>query len=481
MKGQSRKKFNTELCSNKMTFSDCEMAILRNAVDESDKIQSEKMANSEEVIHMIQILEDFIKRRKCVCYGGTAINNLLPKHAQFYNREIEVPDYDFFSPKAIEHAKELADIYYKAGFKEVEAKAGVHHGTFKVFVNFIHIADITYMNPKVFKSVSGDAIKINNILYAPPNFLRMGMYLELSRPYGDVSRWEKVLKRLILLNKYYPIRVTKCNEMKAAPSKTSLYYITRDTLIDQGVVFFGGYATKFFDKQIEHENVVQISDFDVLSEQPHKCANVLADKLKEMKFKQVSIVLHSAIEEIVPEHAEVKVGSESIAFIYKPIACHNYNEVRIQDKEVKIATIDTMLSFYLAFYYSNEPHFSKDRILCMANFLFDIEQQNRLKQRGVLRRFSMKCIGKQPTLESMRSEKTERYKELKEKRGTYEYDMWFLNYNPKAQTKKVSTTNKTKKSRESVKSESIFASVSKEVTPESKPEPRPESDTGYLF
>jgi hypothetical protein len=113
----------------------------------------------------------------------------------------------------------------------------------------------------------------------------------------------------------------------------------------------------------------------------------------------------------------------------------------------------------------------------MANFLFDIEQQNRLKQRGVLRRFSMKCIGKQPTLESMRSEKTEKYKELKEKRGTYEYDMWFLNYNPKTQSKKVSTT-KTKKSRESVKKEVM--SLSKEVTSIFK-EVTPESDTGYLY
>jgi hypothetical protein len=29
----------------------------------------------------------------------------------------------------------------------------------------------------------------------------MGMYLELSRPAGDVSRWEKVLNRLIVLYK----------------------------------------------------------------------------------------------------------------------------------------------------------------------------------------------------------------------------------------------------------------------------------------
>ena len=51
---------------------------------------------------------------------------------------------------------------------------------------------------------------VDNISYASPNFLRMSMYLELSRPKGDVGRWEKVLKRLILLNKHYPIKEYDC-------------------------------------------------------------------------------------------------------------------------------------------------------------------------------------------------------------------------------------------------------------------------------
>ena len=114
---KSRKnKFNTSLCTDKMTFDECELAILRHAIDESDKHQSEKIANSESVIHMIQILEDFIRKKKCVCYGGTAINNILPKHAQFYNRDVEIPDYDMYTPRALEYAKELADVYLKSGF-----------------------------------------------------------------------------------------------------------------------------------------------------------------------------------------------------------------------------------------------------------------------------------------------------------------------------------------------------------------------------
>ena len=85
----------------------------------------------------IQLVEKFIKDKQLICYGGTAINNILPKKAQFYDYDTELPDYDFFSPNALDAAKNLADIYFKNGFISVEAKAGVHEGTFKVYVNYM--------------------------------------------------------------------------------------------------------------------------------------------------------------------------------------------------------------------------------------------------------------------------------------------------------------------------------------------------------
>ena len=196
-----------------LAYNDKELQILREAVDKAQEISAKKLVQSETVKNIIKILENFIIEKKCVCYGGTAINNILPAKDQFYNKELEIPDYDFFSDNALEHAKELANIYYDNGYSEVEAKAGMHHGTYKVFVNFIPVADITQLSKELFKAISKEAIKVKNILYAPPNYLRMAMYLELSRPKGDVSRWEKVLKRLILLNKHYPIRNKNCDSL----------------------------------------------------------------------------------------------------------------------------------------------------------------------------------------------------------------------------------------------------------------------------
>jgi hypothetical protein len=456
LKNKNIRKYDTEICNSSMTFQECELAILRDAVDENDKIISEKNANSEEVKKMISILEDFLRKKQNICYGGTAINNILPKQAQFYNRDIEIPDYDFYSSTALDDAKELADIYNNSGFAEIEAKAGMHYGTYKVFVNFIPIADITYLHSEIFDSIKKEAIKVDGILYAPANFLRMNMYLELSRPMGDVSRWEKVLKRLTLLNKYYPLDPNiNCynvdfqrNMENDSEYSNKLYYIIRDSLIKQGVVFFGGYASSLYSKYMSKNKrrlVEQIPDFDVISEEPEKTANIVVENLRERGFKHVKIIKHSAIGELIPEHFEIRIKKETMVFIYRPIACHNYNIIKINDFDVKIATIDTILSFYLAFYYTKQPYYFKDRILCIAKFLFDVQQSNRLSQRGLLERFSINCYGTQPTIENIRAEKVEKYRELKNKRGTREYDEWFLKYTFQKDNEGTSSSKKTKK------------------------------------
>jgi hypothetical protein len=436
-----------------MKFEECELAILRQAVDETEKETQEKIANSDEIKKMVKIVEIFLRKKKCICYGGTAINNILPKHAQFYNRDIEIPDYDFFSSNALSDAKELADIYFAAGYQDVEAKSGIHFGTYKIFVNFIPMADITEMNPDLFKSVLKETIVIDGIHYAPSNYLRMNMYIELSRPKGDVSRWEKVLKRLNLLNEYYPLETPEDCQMvdfqrKMDSQETEsdkIYFVTRNTFIEQEVIFFGGFASSLYSKYMPEETrhlVKSIPDFDVLSEDPDHCAELLKNKLEEIpNIEKVQIIKHAEIDEIIPRHLEIRIGKEMIAFIYEPIACHNYNIIPLTIGEnnkildVRVATIDTMLSFYLAFLYANKNYYYKDRILCIAKFLFDVEQKNRLEQKGLLKRFSIECYGKSNTIENIRAEKAKMFQELKNKKNTEEYERWFLKYSPSIQTK----------------------------------------------
>jgi hypothetical protein len=422
-----------------ITFEECELTILRTAVDKAEQQQGAKSANSDEIKKMILIVETFIRRKKLICYGGTAINNILPKQSQFYDKDIEIPDYDFFSSNALSDTKELCDIFSKEGFEETEGKSGQHHGTYKVFVNFIPIADITLIPKELFVSLTEEAIRVAGILYAPANYLRMSMYLELSRPNGDISRWEKVLKRMSLLNHYYPLHASHCDSvdfqrvMDDPKQMHEIYDNVKQSLIDQGVVFFGGYAltqySKYMPKEFQHK-INDIPDFDVFTENPQLVAQIVKERLEDIDVKNVKVIKHEPVGEIVAVNYEVRVGKDMICFIYEPLACHSYNVIQEKGYKLNIATIDTIMSFYLAFIYIKRPYYSVDRLLCMAAFLFDVQQRNRLEQKGLLKRFSIECVGHQETMEEMRANKSEKYKELKGKQNTAEYEEYFLRYRP---------------------------------------------------
>jgi len=445
-------------------LDDLEQALVKQAVETIEAKIGAKKTSDPKIKDIIAIVERFIKKHELVCYGGTAINNILPEEAQFYDKKTEIPDYDFYSPNALEHAKELADEFYNSGYSEVEAKSGMHHGTYKVFVNFVGIADITQLDPALFKNIRADAIKVDGILYAPPNLLRMGMYLELSRPEGDVSRWVKVSKRLALLNKHHPPRAHNCTPgrlhlpfqtpkkpkyaQNIPPTPTAdeidhhagnetedvrLFRTVRNVFIDEDLVFFGGYALSHYARYLpksEKALFAQIPHFDVLSTDPEVSAGKVKERLEDNDFRHVVITKHSGIGEIVPEHYEITVGkhNDPVAFIYKPVACHSYNVIQAGKKRVRIASTDTMMSLYLAMIYTDKPYYDVPRILCMCKQLHDIQQRNRLNQSGLLRRFGMTCYGKQETLDDIKAAKAAKYQELK--RNNPEYEEWFLKYSP---------------------------------------------------
>ena len=448
-------------CEKGLTFEECELAIIRQAVDKIEKKSGRKMLNNPVVQEIISIVEKFLVKTQRVCYGGTAINNILPEEAQFYDKSIELPDYDFFSPEPLQDSKDLADIFYKHGFTEVEAKAGMHAGTFKVFVNFIPVADISFVPKELYKKIHKKSITKAGIYYSPPNYLRMLMYLELSRPQGDASRWEKVLKRLTLLNKTYPLRGKDCDYMEIqrmfdSEKKLSegiekkVFYIVRDSLINQKVVFFGAMANQMYLKDIKkfrRKKSLPIPDFDALALDPETTATIVKRQLTSEGIKKVTIKKHNGVGEILSSHYDIRVNGESVAFIYEPLACHSYNVISKGGHKIRIATLDTMLSFYLAFLYVNRPYYDPQRVLCMSHYLFKVQQRHRLQQKGILRRFSIDCYGDEKhTKEKVRAEKTKRYKALSKHKGSKEWEYYFLNYKPGEKEEKKSK-KKTRKSK----------------------------------
>jgi hypothetical protein len=271
----------------------------------------------------------------------------------------------------------------------------------------------------------------------------------------------------------------------------NIYDTVQQTLVDQGVVFFGGYALSIYAQHMPNHlrrKLLKIPDFDVLSEEPTVTAQIIKERLNDMDVKNVKIIKRPAMGEIIATHYEIRVGNDTVVFIYEPLACHSYNIIKENGNDVKVATIDTMLSFYLAFLYADRPYYDKNRILCMSKYLFEVQEKNRLSQKGALRRFSISCMGHQETIEEMRAEKAEKFKELKDKKGTAEYDSWFLRYRPTDSKKddseeeeKGSKGKKEKGKKGEKEMDESSSSKTKSKRPPSKKRRKTKKSSGFFF
>jgi len=425
------------LCKN-LSFEECELAILRRSVEKVTKEQGEILMKEPDTIKMIELVEFFIRQKDCVLYGGTAINAMLPASDKFYDYKYELPDYDAYTPNAMDHAIELADLFVKKGFKDVEAKAGVHHGTYKVFVNQHCIMDLTQLHVELFNALLRYGKVIQGLRYAPVNYLRMSCYLELSRPMGDVSRWEKVYKRLSKLNKYYPLVFKKCKKAsrrKYSPEETLLFKTTLNTLLQEDVIFIGAHANRIYTHESFVPRIENLSEFDVISSNPEQTCSVLMNALTRAKFHP-SMKILPPIGELINQHYSIFVNETLLAIVYSPVGCHSYNEVTDRHKnKLRIGTIDTLFSYYLAFLYADREYLETERIECLCSILYKVQQDNRLTNKKPLQRFNTKCYGKQETLESLRIKRTEMLDKLAPHSRIYKE--WFLKYIPKRMTKRL--------------------------------------------
>ena len=358
----------------------------------------------------IEVVEDFLKSNKVLCYGGTAINNLLPKEDQFYNYDTEIPDYDFFSQTPQEHAMQLADKLAKRGIKNVEVKPGMHLGTFKVFADFEGVADITELEPEIFKKLWDENVTKSNIHYVTPDFLRMSMYLELSRPQGDISRWTKIYKRLLLLNKHYPIHCKQDKTKKHELVPKDVKKTVMKMLTKENVVLLGFPAAEYHLKQPWTSPIM-----------------FLATKETIEKLTKGKKVITSKATEILPAMTSVveKDGTIRMKF-YESMACHSYHSVG----GIRVASIPTILQLFFAYLYTNAERGNIESAICVAQRLMDLASHTSKRRFEILT--PKECLGEQETGTDMRKNKSVLYEKLSKDKSSPEFVRYFFTYDPHA-------------------------------------------------
>lgn len=418
--------------------------LIEKAAEEAEAYQMSKVG-FQEGLKLMDIVEKFLKMRKRLLYGGFAINALLPKGDQFYDSAKELPDFDFLSPDPVTDVAELIQMFKMAGYEDVEPSLGIHEGTYKVFVNFQGVADITFCDPIIYASLFAESIEKQSLHICPVNYLRMNMYLELSRPAGDVTRWPKVYRRLLLFNRAYPFDSCDAKgglKANAARSPTDgLSLNKRRTLYAKFVevcknredVLLGipdvdwiyRHPTQSPSKlRKTMQSRVAKQGFQVLSlsSDPKKSVQALKEAFESVigtrESENLNTVAFDAVGELLPGRIELQLSGRPLVTVFETVACHAYIEVDLgRSSIVHVASIDTLLNFYFAFHYANISSIeSVTPILCVAQSLVKLAHRTRTsEQRWPFPLFPVKCLGYQPSFAELKKAQRQRVKEQKDR------------------------------------------------------------------
>jgi|LauGreDrversion4_2_1035121.scaffolds.fasta_scaffold158790_1 hypothetical protein len=388
------------------------------AIEKAQENIDTEASENPELRFALEIVERFLKKKKRVCYGGTAINAQLPKEMKFYSDTKDLPDYDFFTPNLYGDIKELMEDLQRSGFEDVQERVGVHEGTKKILVNYVPIADISEMDDVIYETILKRAVNINGINYTDPDILRMMMYLEMSHPKGMVSRWDKVFERLSLINTAFPIK--KCEIETRAPK--SIPFIIRDKInqfcVQNKRILAGARLENLYLKSLTEKKVYWETRKGgaVVFFSPNIKDDALAIK-KMLGIKGIDIEYFKAKGDLVPPRLVVSLNKESIALIIQETACHGYNTLTTKDgQEVFIASLENLITLYLSLsiFTEDEKNIFGFSLLCAVGQF--IRVNNVIQRTKTIRQFSpfpLKCRGYQKGFPTLLREKASRVAKAK--------------------------------------------------------------------
>jgi hypothetical protein len=412
-------------------------------------------AHDDNIVRAIDVVEEFLRKKHRLCYGGQAINAHLPAKYKFYDPEYSIPDYDFFTPNQNSDITVLVKDLKKAGFTEISVREGMHEGTIKIYVDYIPVADMTSIDPKLYRILSKREFKLDGISYLDANSLRMLMYLELSRPRGETTRWSKVYERLALFNEFVPSKPCRVsfNPFNGGLTKEQSEY-TLNYIIENKRVFAGADLIDFYDHSLkfgkQNTNWILGSKKPILFFSPdsnndakklrEEFSFILSQQKKDKSIpgesiqKPITIKTYSSRGvDLIPSVKVISQGNKSLVFVIDQTACHSYFNVPISGgKIIRIASMDTLITLYFSLGLLDTQFYNMGSMECLANKLVQVSIKARENPDDFIFPFiSIKCSGHQTSLPSLIRAKVKRITQKKE-----EIKDLLVNKNPKSNIKK---------------------------------------------
>lgn len=429
------------LLSRKRSTFEAQIQRIKKAAEMAQKKIDYAVAHNEHILQAIDVVEAFLKKKHRLCYGGQAINAHLPDKYKFYDPERTIPDYDFFTPQPDQDIRALVQDLKRAGFQEISAREGMHEGTVKIYVDYVPIADITSLDPALYRILSKRELRVNGISYMDSYSLRMMMYLELSRPRGEVERWPKVYERLLLLNSFASKRPCQPRSLTHSLSPSQVEYVLQ-WVIQKHRVFAGLDLVDVYRQSLRRRSkrmdwlVHTKKPILFYSATPEEDMTEIREGLLELATTSTASAPSYTIRtekragggELLPTMTVLYQEKQPLLFIVHQSACHSYFQLplspssftrstshrRFVPSTLRIASIDTLITLYFSMALLGAKYLDMGSMECLANQLIGLSIQMRTRPKDSPFPFiSLNCAGHQTSITSLIRAKVRRMTERK--------------------------------------------------------------------
>jgi hypothetical protein len=262
----------------------------------------------------IKIIEQFVKSKNRITYGGYALNKLLinkdPSKA-IYNKYSK-PDIDFYTPEPLQDLKELCDLLLSKKVIDPRAQQAQHGDTYKLFINYDDGGDISYVPLHIYNKMP--TITIDGIRYIHPKF----MYIDYLRMYTDpLMSWfriEKAIPRGMTLLESFPLEV--------GTEKIVYEELTKNSSVIMGdlskilsevetIIHIGTYAVQFM--TLNKEKLVL--PYEVISVEYNTDVRKIYNQLVESGYK-IELKEYFPYFQFWDRHLEFIYNSEVVLTVY---------------------------------------------------------------------------------------------------------------------------------------------------------------------
>lgn len=364
-------------------------------MDSSEYIKFYNNPYKNELQTALNIVKQFIIDNELIIVGGMAIDLALQTKGKYLYDEYEIPDYDVYSDKFLQHAEELTNIFCKKKYQNTSMISAIHNTTIRIKVYNYTVFDITYVPHNIFKILP--TFQYLNLKVISPQYQKIDQYNSLSFLFEKTGvgfniehRFLKDLERNQLLVNNFPLKnnISKIIQNKKTNILNDIFILTnnidsKENYFDANGIFCIHGVQAYHLYYLTMEKIVKkinnkvsnqlfsecIKDISDEFEDTYISSNNEIDTVKKMfqnKYDNLLETYYNKTLDIYPGILNLKNKNKNINILDNFGRLLSVNKLYYDNKEIIVSNIYYLQSYFLIMYYI---HNKKESLLYYNSLL----------------------------------------------------------------------------------------------------------------